>query len=270
VPPRDLEVDVLCALQRLPFVTQVLAHDDAAPGAVRFCVVMRPYTVRHLVEAHYALLGATSHEVTGRVMYVDPDAGLPPLVGKMRALGATPEERGLARVRAEERARDAVWIARLEAAAAARAAMEEGLRRQPSLAPIVASMQSGVFEIVPDPFPSPTFSVLVADPDPTTAELIRAIPRVDVTSVEDGWAALDTLTGDAKYDLALCAVALAGCSGAKVYRLVAEARPDVAARIVFVADRAVVESAPPSAARARVLARPVDPKAVKLLLEQWR
>jgi CheY-like chemotaxis protein len=148
--------------------------------------------------------------------------------------------------------------------------MEEGLREKGALAPIVASMQSGVFEIVPDPFPSPTYSVLVADPDPTTLAALQAIPRVNVTAVEDGWAALDALTGETQYDLAICAVALAGCSGAKVYRLVAEARPGVAARIVFVADRATVDSAPPSAARARILARPIDTEAVKLLLEQWR
>src|SRR5262249_52558917 len=132
------------------------------------------------------------------------------------------------------------------------------------------SMQSGVFEVVPDPFPSPTFTVLVADPDPTTAAALRAIPRVTVTEVPDGWTALDALTGERRFDLAFCAGALPGCSGAKVYRMVAEARPDAAARIVFVADRAAVDSAPPSAARARVLARPIDPEAVKLLLEQWR
>jgi CheY-like chemotaxis protein len=270
VPARELEVDVLCAVQRLAYVTQVLAHDDDAPAAVRFCVVVRPYTIRHLVEVHHALLGATSHAVTGRVLYVDPDASLPSLVGRMRALGASPEERALARARADERARDAVWIARLDAAAGARAAMEEGLNRQGSLCPIVASMQSGAFDVVPEPFQSPTFTVLVADPDPTTAAAVRAIPRVTVVEAPDGWAALDALSGEAAFDLALCAVALAGFSGAKLYRIVAEARPGAAARIVFLADRAAVDSAPPSAARARILARPIDPEAVKLLLEQWR
>jgi CheY-like chemotaxis protein len=270
VTSRDLEVDVLCALERLPFVTQVLLHDDAGPGAVRFCVVLRPYAIGHLVEAHYTLLAATSHEVTGRVLYVDPDGGLPPLVARMRPLGARPEERANALARAAERAKDALWLARLEEAAAARAAMEEGLRRQTALTPIVASMQSGVFEVVPDPFPSPTYTVLVADPDPTSALAVRALPRVSVTEVEDGWAALDALTGEAMFDLALCAVALAGCSGAKVYRMVAEARPEAAARIVFVADRTTVDSAPPSAARTRVLSRPVDAEAVKFLLERWR
>jgi CheY-like chemotaxis protein len=279
VSSRALDVDVLYALDRLPFVAQVLARDDATADAARFAVVLRPFTIRQLVEAHYTLLVATSHDVTERVLYVDADGYAPPMLARMRSLAASPAERDAARARAEERARDASWVQRLEEAAAARTTMEDGLRRQTAndspLTPILSSMQSGVFEIVPDPFPSPKIPmrrILVADEDLSIAEALRALPRVEVTHVEDGWAALDALTATDQppFDIALCAVALPGWSGAKLYRLVAEARPEAASRIVFLADRGAVDAAPPSNARGRVLARPVDPAAVRELLEQWR
>jgi hypothetical protein len=271
---RELELDVLCAMERLPFVTQCLTQDDPGPDAVRFAIVLRPFTIRHLVEAHYALLAATSHDVTGRVLYVDPDNRTPPMLARMRAVGGSESERALARARADERARDALWMARLEEAAIARSALEEGLRRREEpLVPILASMQSGVFEIVPDPFPSPKvepYRVLVVDPDPTTAGPLRALPRVEVMVLDEGWTAVEALVApDSRFDLVLCAVTFSGWSGAKLYRIVAEARAEVAARIVFVADKATVERAPPSSARARVIARPVDPERVVALLERW-
>jgi CheY-like chemotaxis protein len=279
VASRDLDVDVLCALERLPFVAEVLARDDVGADAVRFAVVLRPFTIRQLVEAHYALLVATSHDVTGRVLYVDADGYAPPMLARMRSLAASPTERDAAHGRAIERARDASWIARLEEAAVARTTMEDGLLRQVAgdapLRPIVSSMQSGVFEIVPDPFPSPKIPmrrILVADEEPATAAAIRELPRVEVTEVCDGWAALDALTSTdrAPFDLALCAVALGEWSGAKLYRTVAQTRPEAAGRIVFVAGRAAVDGVPPSVGRARVLARPIDLDAVRQLLEHWR
>jgi len=89
-------------------------------------------------------------------------------------------------------------------------------------------------------------------------------PTLSLTWRRDG-AALDalTVTDQPPFDIALCAVALGDWSGAKLYRLVAQTRPEAASRIAFLADRGAVDAAPPSNARARVLARPVDPAAVR-------
>jgi hypothetical protein len=126
VVSREQGVDALYALDRLPFVERVLAcaapaERAGAEAAVALAVVLRPYTIRHLVEAHYALLAATSHDVTGRVLYVNPELREPASLARMAPLCASAEERAQGALRARDRANDAVWLARLEAAASARA-----------------------------------------------------------------------------------------------------------------------------------------------------
>jgi hypothetical protein len=78
----------------------------------------------------------------------------------------------------------------------------------------------------------------------------------------------DTDADAPPYDLAICPVVMEGPSGAKLYRMVVASRPEAAARIVLVTDRVALDAAPPSTARARVLARPVDPAEVAALLER--
>ena len=263
------------ALAGLPHVVEVYARrqPDPSDDAVLLAVLLRPYTVGHLVEAHYTVLRVTSHEVTGRVAYVNPDAPPRGLLARMQPVKSSPEDRAAAFARARAYALDWERLVRLEEEAVQRAAMEAELARRGALdAPVVASLHSGVFEVVPDPFPSPKIErarVLVADADPTTAMRLREEPSLEVVQVEDGWAALEELV-HGEYDIALCALVLAGFRGIKLFRMVAQARPEMAARMVLVADGAAIAGAPPSSALGRVLARPVDVDAVLTLVAEWR
>lgn len=132
---------------------------------------------------------------------------------------------------------------------------------------IVATFASGGLEVVSDPFPSPARPrILVVDDDPTTEHALAELEQVDVVYARDAWTAIDQLT-EGEFDLVLCAVALGGFSGARIHRLVAKTRPQMASRIVFLAGASVVAQAPPSSASGRVLPRPVDPAAVIALLK---
>ncbi|HSO35025.1 MAG TPA: response regulator [Labilithrix sp.] len=135
---------------------------------------------------------------------------------------------------------------------------------------ITATFASGaaVVEIVRDPFPARARRrILVADDDPATLAALRGLVDVDVVYAHDGWTAIDQLT-EGTFALALCAVVLGDFTGAKIHRIVAKARPEMASRMVFIARESVVAQAPPSSASARVLSRPIDPAAVLALLER--
>jgi DNA-binding NtrC family response regulator len=135
-------------------------------------------------------------------------------------------------------------------------------------APIGASLQSGEFEIVKDPFPSeklPPARVLVLDRDEATTRALATLGEVEVVTASDGWSALELLV-EGDFHLVLCALTFDGWRGSKLYSMVAKARPEMAARIVFLAMEADVAAAPPSSALGRVMARPVDPDAVRRLI----
>jgi CheY-like chemotaxis protein len=279
--PREVEVDVAFALERLPAVVGVYALSPllsaelaAHPDAVIFAVALRPYTITNLVEAQYAVLAVTSYDTCGRMLYVNAEGALPTPMRRARLIKMGDVERKGAPARAAERAVDAQRLRRLEEAAGQRAAMAAELQRVLTNldAPIAVSFQSGIFEVVPDPFPSPFVippRILVADDDATTVTSLRTLESVDIVHVTDGWSALEQLV-EGDFDIALCAVVLGDWSGAKLYKMVAKQRPKMAARIVFLAARAAVAEAPPSTSLGRVLSRPVDPSAVQRLLDQWR
>lgn len=133
---------------------------------------------------------------------------------------------------------------------------------------VVASVDGVVvgLEVAGDPFEERRRRVLVADADPSTIAAVRSLD-VETVIVSDGWAAVDAILHD-DVDLALVPLAFpdgGDPSGPKVHRLVRASRPELAARIVFVASPRVGAEAPPSAA-GRVLSRPVSADAVRALL----
>jgi CheY-like chemotaxis protein len=223
------------------------------------------------VQAHYEILRVTEYGVTGRVLYVDGARPRPAAVERARRVLVDPIDRAAVQARLD----DARRVGKLRENAEERAVAEQELKKLlgASHGEVVASLESGVFEIVPDPFGKTAAKrprVLVADDDPTTAGAVNRMGLdVEVEKVTDGWAALDRIvTG--QYDLVLCAVKLGDLGGAKIFKMVAKEKPAAASRIFFVADADTVASAPPSSASGRVLARPVDATAVKSLLERFR
>jgi hypothetical protein len=128
----------------------------------------------------------------------------------------------------------------------------------------------GVATAVPaakDPFAAPRRRrVLVAGGDPSTLATLRRLD-VDVIVARDGWEAVELLV-EGDVDLALVPLLFSdtpALSGAKIHRLVRASRPEVAARIVFVADETTLADAPPSA-NGRVVARPIAADVVEALL----
>ncbi len=268
--PRELEVDVACAAMEVEGVASVHGIDSPSdhPDRLTFAVVLSDYSIRKLVETHYALLARTDHSVAGRVLYVD-GAGQPPRpMMHSRRLTVGDDERAAAIERAARRMADAervIWLHDREAE------REEWIKQlQRVLAKgegaVSASLQSGAFEIEPDPFPSPKRPrVLVADPDPSTALLLKSLDA-DLVVAEEGWSVVDHLTNE-RFDLVVCALKFDdGLTGAKIFRMIAKERPDAATRIVFVAEKASLDNAPPSSAIGRIVARPVEAGIVKDIL----
>jgi CheY-like chemotaxis protein len=277
MPPRETEVDVAYALEASSYVVGVYAlHLPASatnhPDALPFGVLLHPYTGRSLASTHFALLQATNHTVTGGVLYADAHRLLPVPFRGSRNLVVEPHERHEARARFLQRSAETIREWRLEEEAMAQA-LERAFAEGANEAQVRASLQSGEFEIVPDPFPSeklPPARVLVIDRDATTVNALLTLGEVEVVTASSGWDALEhLLRGD--FDLVLCAVSFDEWSGAKLYSMAAKGHPDVARRIVFVANESAVASAGTSSpALARVLSRPVDADAVRRLIAERR
>jgi CheY-like chemotaxis protein len=269
---RENAVDVAFALERFPFVRAVLVLDlrgATAGHGDRFelVVVLAPYTPTHVVQAHYALLAAVEREAC-RVLYVDSDATPPAPLLRALPVIISPHEREVARARiAEHGLHYSREIALEEAMVQKLLALDAGSQ------PVAFSLESGEFEVVADPFPSPKLPpprVLVVDADDAcAAALRRALDDIEVVDESDGWRALTRLEEES-FDLVLCALAFGEWTGPKLYRMVAAARPGAAARIVFVTKTASLPDTPPASARDRVLRAPVDPSAVRALVTQWR
>lgn len=293
---REIAADVTVAVDAFPWVDGVyaLSLSDAAsahPDALSFAITLCPYGITELVQTHYAVLVATgTHEVTGRVLYVNCAMPSPTPLGRARRITLRPDEREAARRRIEQRTRKAEGENSREGEAVRLGDLERAFRQLAENASrdtdqatasgdsspyrvfqgfaITATFANGtaIVEVVRDPFPSPRrHRLLVADDDPTTEQALRALRDVDVIYASDGWTAIDHLT-EGDFDLALCAVVLGDFTGAKIHRMVVKARPEMAARMVFIARASVVASAPPSSASARVIARPIDVAAVLALL----
>lgn len=261
---------VALALEPVPVMCEV--HDLAAPardGALRFAVVLRPFSVGAVVSAHHALLQKTGWSWPGRVVYLDAARPRPPALSAHPRVVLGPEERAAAAARAEE-----LSAAHPDTDTDERVVSEEDLtdllRAHPG--EVVAELDAAVFEIVPDPFAPKTRGkprILVADDDPTTSGAVgRMGLDVEVVKVTDGWSAVERILAE-DFDLVLCAVKLGELGGSKVFKMVLKDKPSAAGRIVFVADAHAVSSAPPSSVQGRVLARPIDAYAVRDLLERF-
>jgi hypothetical protein len=301
---RELFADVEVAVVGLAFVQGVyeLQPHPAArahPEALLVGIVLSPYTLRSLVQVHYAVLAATEDcQLTGRVLYVNAEQPMPfPMRGAIRV---TPSagERQRAKERVEERAQRVGSSAKATAAEleAIESAFEELVARaahdpratQPLPAgspyrpeepptskdqtfkwPISAGFRPGaILEVVPDPFPSPRRKrILVADEDPTTSAALSTLQDLEVVHVSDGWSAIDELVGGA-FDLAICALKLGEFPGVKIYRVVAKSRPEVASRVYFLAEHETIAQAPPSSAQNRILPRPLSAGTVASLLSK--
>jgi hypothetical protein len=277
LPKRETEVDVAYALEASSYVVWSYAFDLpsstlAHPDVLLFGVQLRPYGGRSLASTHFALLQATSRAVTGRVLYADADQLLPRPFDGSRPLVVDPHERHDARARFLVRSAETVRDWRREEDAMDEA-LAQALEQGGNAAWVRASLQSGEFEIVADPFPSeklPPARVLVIDHDERTVNALLTLGEVDVVTASSGWDALEhLLRGD--FDLVLCAVSFDEWSGAKLYSMAAKGHPDVARRIVFVANESAVASVRGSSpAMARVLSRPVDADAVRRLIAERR
>jgi hypothetical protein len=265
----DLELDVAFALERFPFVVAVLAMDEVADG-YRFAVSMRPYTMNDLVEAHYALLAVTNHDTTGRVLYVNADQPIPRVVALARPLRVPPMMREIIRARVDERAIESRRVWQLEREAMNRDLLRHAVGKS-SDEYVAASLQSGQFSVVRDPFPSdklPRSRVLVVDEDLDTAWPLRTLGELDVEFESDGWRAIERIV-ESNFDLVLCSLKLQEWGASTIHRLVARNNRRAASRIVLLAP-SVDDRHSPESVRARVLMKPIDPDAVRELLKRWR
>ncbi len=273
---REIELDILAAMERVSSIEGVYSLADGAPAgedAYLFAVGFESYGIGQLVSAHYAMLLATgSHAVTGRVLYFEVGDHPPTLMRRARRLEATEDEWEVARRRIAERRAEAERAhaeeerIRLEDLQEAFRDLTERIARAGG--GVISASFAGILEIVPDPFPSPSRRrVLVVDDDPETERVIDELPSCNVFHARDGWTAIDHFRTE-QLDLVVCAVNVGEFPGAKLYRMAVNADPDLASRFVFLAAPTTVANAPPASAKGRVLSRPLDAKAVLALLSE--
>jgi len=105
----------------------------------------------------------------------------------------------------------------------------------------------------------------VIDEDSDAAATLRRCRDFEVTHVDEGWAAVEAVEEDA-FDAVLCALRVGSMSGVSHHRLLVKTRPELGARMAFLASARAVAEAPPSSALGRVVARPVTVEAVRQLL----
>lgn len=275
--------DVAYALQRFPWVRAIhMLPPSEHPDAYSLAIVLSPYGINELVQAHYVLVEATGgRTIAGRVLYLDASIHDVARHSRWQRISIGPMEREWAHARIERRKNEAKAhdeVADLEAMADAfKRIAAQAERDTPEAHPTNMSPYRGalavsfgatpILEVVSDPFPSPRrLRVLVVDEDPNTAQRIGELSDVDVIEVQDGWSAVDRLK-EGDVDLAVCAVKVGEFSGAKIHKLVATANPKMARRIVYLASEAALSQAPPSSASGRLLARPISPEAVRSMLD---
>jgi len=244
----EQEADIAYAVEKFPWVKSLQAVET---DAFVIAIALVPYGLDELVKTHHAVMRAIGErDVSGRVLYVDGATWQPPMSARTRAVTLSAIEREAAAKRAEG-----------QGAADLEKAFRFVVERVEKEAPPPFSLD-GAIELSPPR----KKRVLVADDDPTTRTALRDVTDFDVVFVDDGWEAVDLLTGDEDFDLAVCALKLGDLSGAKLHRLVAAAGRDRAAKIVFAAPAKAVAEAPPSSASGRLLARPISVEAVKRLI----
>jgi len=210
---REREVDVAYALEGLPHVAGVYALNSPpaaaeGPDALEIGVVLQPFTGEVLAAVHFALHCATSHDVAGRILYTDSNHTPSRIVWSGKKLTVDPSERDAARARFLERSAESVRVWKLEEEAMAQAIQRSFERR--SGGEVRVSMQSGVFEVVGDPFREekarPPVRVLVIDRDPVTTWMLRSMPeRFELFMHMDAFGAVEEVL-KGSVDLVVCGV----------------------------------------------------------------
>jgi CheY-like chemotaxis protein len=234
----------------------------------------------HLVEAHYAMLEVVDHDVAGRVAYVDEEARPPSFMARARRIDVAWGERPGAHERAAARRNDEARRRWIEAREARRGdAIAEAERIAATLRDeggvLTVRMESGVFEVVPDPFPAPKLAparVLLVDDAPSSVDLLRSMAssgEIVLDVAKDRWAAIDRAL-HADFDVMLCAVRFDELSGRELYRTVARERSGMASRVVMIAAETTIAATPQSARSDRVLQRPLDVGAVRAAIARVR
>lgn len=275
-PTREHEVDIAYALEAVPAVLGVYAlalpvsavdHVEAHP----FGVLLRPYTGEALASTHFVLRDASSHAFTASVTYADGDFALSRLFRDGRRLVVEPAERDAARSRFLERTSESIRGRRLEEAAMAAAflrSFEAG-----DIGPDVRlSLESGVFEALPDPFPTerlPPATVLVLDDDPATADIVRQLGEVEAVTSRDIWAAIDLAT-ERTFDLVLCGLGFDGHPGWKLSSMLKTARPSLAGRTVVLGLRQGLDALPGSGPKPMLITRPLNADIIRRLIARLR
>jgi signal transduction histidine kinase len=94
---------------------------------------------------------------------------------------------------------------------------------------------ASVIQAEGDPPPADVVGrILVIDDEPLIASAIsRALRRHEVSVVEDGRHAIEILSGDRQFDIILCDLMMPDLTGMDVYRWVADHRPGLERRFVF-------------------------------------
>jgi CheY-like chemotaxis protein len=112
--------------------------------------------------------------------------------------------------------------------------------------------------------------VLVVDDEPAIGRTIAAMlgSAHAVSTAMSGDEALARLRDGEQFDLVLCDLMMPGTSGMEVYEVMAQERPDVAARFVFITGGAVTERAEEFCARmvGRTLEKPFSAKELRAFL----
>ncbi len=115
--------------------------------------------------------------------------------------------------------------------------------------------------------------VLVVDDDPAVASYFEdclVFEGCDVATAGDASTALAKLESDT-YDVMICDITMPGLDGVAFYRRLAETRPDLLRRLVFISGR------PSSEIKAllpgqplRIVEKPVPVRVITALVEEWR
>jgi hypothetical protein len=276
-PTREHEVDIAYALEAVPYVLGVYAlalpreavdHIDALP----FGVVLRPYTGEALASTHFALLDASNYGITAWVAYADGGCALSRLFQDGRRLIVEPHERDAARSRFIVRSSENIRVRRLEEVAMAEA-FERSFEAGDIGTEVRLSLKSGVFELLPDPFPTeklPPATVLLLDDDPRTADILRQLGEVEVVAAADTWAALAHATERA-FDLVLCSRTFDERPAEELSSMLSSTCRHLAGRIVILgADLGAPGSSSNPAPRTGVLTRPLTSDIVRRLIARLR
>jgi CheY-like chemotaxis protein len=112
--------------------------------------------------------------------------------------------------------------------------------------------------------------VLVVDDEPLIGASARRLlaPEHDVVVVHSGEAALCALVSPRPFDVVLCDLMMPGMTGIELHQALAQSRPELAARMVFITGGAFTEAAEDFLERVaeRRMDKPFDPHALQAVV----